>query len=104
MNYIFWLLFANAGIMWLEYSYRSGSYASFWVALPYIIIPIMVGQIGLFYGFRGAPNLFFAGALFTLINVGLRIVNSFILGEIPNAWNWLGVALMIVSLFLLKVK
>ena len=104
MNWVLWLLFANIGIMWLEYSYRSAQYASFLEALPYIIIPIMIGQAGLFYGFKGAPNLFFAGALFTLINILLRIVNSFLLGEIPNLWNWLGIAMMVVSLFLLKVK
>lgn len=104
MNYILWLLLANAGIMWLEYTYRMGTFGSFLNALPYIIIPIMIGQVGIYYGFRLAPNLLFAGAMFTLINICLRIVNSFLLGEVPNLYNWFGVFLLVVATFLLKVK
>lgn len=97
-------MFANAGIFWLEYVYRHGTYQSFFHALPYITIPIFMGQIGLFYGFRGAPNLLFAGALFTLMNIALRIVNSYRLGEYLNAYNWSGVALLVVAMILLKMK
>ena len=102
--WMFWILFANGGIMWLENVYRNGSYPSFAHALPYIFIPVLIGQVGLFYGFRGAPNLLVAGATFTILNVVLRIVNSYLLGEVPNLYQWAGVALLIVSTFLLKVK
>lgn len=102
--YILWLMLANAGIFWLEYVYRHGSYGSFVSALPYIIVPIFMGQVGLYYGFRAAPNLLFAGALFTLMNIGLRVINSYRLGEYLNYYNWTGVALLIVAMFLLKVK
>lgn len=99
-----WILFANGGIMWLEYVYRHGSYNSFLVALPYIVVPILIGQIGLFYGFRGAPNLLLAGAVFTAMNVALRIVNSYLLQEHLNWWNWVGVVLLITAALLLKIK
>lgn len=102
--YILWLLLANVGIYWLEYVYRSGQYGSFVQALPYIVVPILMGQCGLYYGFRTAPSLLFAGALFTTINVLLRIVNSYRLEENLNLWNWLGVVLLVVSTLLLKVK
>lgn len=104
MHWLLWLLLANGGIMWLEYQYRAGHYVSFLSALPYIILPILCGQVGLFYGFRGAPSIFLAGAVFTIVNVALRTINSFLLGEIPNLYNWLGIALLVVSTLLLKVK
>lgn len=104
MSWLLWLLVANGGIMWLEYAYRSGAYTSFLHALPHIVVPILVGQIGLFYGFRGAPNLLVAGAMFTVVNVILRIANTYFLGETINAYNWLGVVLLVIATFLLKIK
>lgn len=104
MHWILWLCLSNIMIMLLEYLYRAGHYSSFLNALPYIIIPVLISQCGLFYGFRGASSIFIAGATFTLINVLLRVVNSYILHEPPNNYNWLGLVLLIVSIFLLKVK
>lgn len=97
-------MLANAGIFWLEYIYRNGSYNSFVTSLPYIVVPIFISQAGLFYGFRGAPNLLYAGELFTVLNITLRVINSYRLGEYLNLYNWSGVALLIVAMFLLKVK
>lgn len=102
--WILWILFANTGIFWLEYVYRNGTYSNFIPALPYTIVPILIGQIGLFYGFRAAPNLLIAGAVFTLINVSLRIVNTYRLHETINVYNWLGVIFLIVATILLKIK
>jgi hypothetical protein len=99
-----WIGLANVAIFWLEYIYRQGSYGSFWQALPYTVVPIFMGQIGLYYGFRSAPNLLFAGATFTLINVSLRLVNSYRLGEHLNVYNWLGVGLLLIATVLLKIK
>lgn len=104
MHWFLWITLANGAIMWLEYIYRHGSYDQFLPALPAIIVPVLIGQLGLFYGFRGAPNLLLAGAAFTLINVALRIVNTYLLGETINWWNWTGVVLLITASFLLKVK
>lgn len=99
-----WLLLANGAIFYVEHTYRLGKHESFFHAFPEIVFPIMVAQIGLFYGFRYAPSLFFAGALFTLLNVALRVVNTFRLGEHLNVYNWVGVLLLIVATVLLKIK
>jgi hypothetical protein len=104
MSWLAWIALSNVGIFWLEYCYRIGKYDSFIHALPYIVIPMMMGQVGLFYGFRAAPNLLLAGATFTLINVVLRVVNSYMLNEPLNWYNWSGVALLIVATVLIKVK
>lgn len=101
--WVFFLLIANLGIMWLEYVYRVGLYPSFFKALPYIIVPILMGQFGLFYGFKLAPSLFVAGAVFTLVNVLLRIVNTYHLGETMNTYTWLGVVALIISIVLFKM-
>lgn len=104
MKWFFWIGVSNIGIFWIEYVYRKSTYSSFLEALPYIFAPILIGQIGLFYGFRSAPNLLVAGATFTLINITLRVVNSYRLGETLNVYNWMGVACLIIAMLLLKVK
>jgi len=104
MNWILWIVVSNLGIFWIEYAYRSAKYDNFMEALPFIVIPVFVSQAGLFYGFRTAPSLFLCGAVFTLMNVVLRTVNAYKLGEIPNAYNWTGILFLCVSVVLLKVK
>ena len=104
MNWAAWLLVANIGIAWIEHTYRAGQYPTFYTALPYITLPILISQWALFEGFRAAPSLFVAGAFFSIINVGFRIGNSFVLGENLNLYNWLGVVMLAASAILLRVK
>jgi len=104
MIWLFWLLGANVCIAVVESIYRGAFYHSFWIALPYIFIPMMLGQLCLFYGFRQGPSLFVCGSVFTLINVVFRIVNTYRLHEALNMYNWLGVAFLAASVLLLKVK
>lgn len=104
MHWIARVVVANVGIFWIEHAYRAAKYASFFHALPYIALPVLVSQAGLFYGFRQAPSLFLCGAVFTLINVALRVVNAFRLGEVPNAYNWAGILALVAAVILLKVK
>lgn len=104
MHWLCWIVLSNFGIFWIEYVYRSGKYGSFLEALPFICIPVFVSQLGLFYGFRGASSLFVAGAAFTVINVALRFVNTFRLGETLNTYNYIGILMLIVATFLIKMK
>lgn len=100
--WIVWLILSNAGIFWLEYLYRSGKYPNFVVALPEILLPVLVSQMGLFYAFRQAPSLFICGSVFTLMNIALRLVNNHRLGETLNNYNIAGIALLVVSVILIK--
>lgn len=104
MNWLVWIVISNISIAVIEYAYRAAKFPSFVTALPWLIVPILIGQAGLFYGFRSAPNLLLAGAMFTVINVFFRIVNSYILGEYPSMLNWAGVALLIIATYMIKVK
>ena len=104
MHWIAYLFIANCAIAFVEYTYRAGQYESFFVALPYIIVPILIGQFGLFYGFKEASSLFLASGVFTLINVLFRIAVTYYLGEQLNVANWIGVAMLSTSVILLKVK
>lgn len=104
MSWLLWIALSNIGIVVVENVYRSGKYDSFISALPYVCVPMVIAQAGLFYGFRGAPNLMFAGSVFTLMNVCLRICNSYYLGEHLNLYNWAGVVLLCISTILLKLK
>lgn len=102
--WLLWLLLANVAIAFVEWSYRVARYSTFLDALPYTIIPILIGQIGLFHGFRGASSLFVAAAVFTLCNVLLRVFVTYYIGETLNIANWCGVVLLVVAVLLLKVK
>ena len=104
MNWFLWIVLSNTAIAIIEYIYRTSRYKSFIEAFPYIIIPILIGQVGLFYGFRSAPNLLFAGAVFTVINVSIRICTSTYIGESLNMYNWCGAILLVAATVLLKLK
>ena len=104
MTWIYWVALANISIMCLEYVYRIGWATSFFGSLHILIIPIMLGQIGLFYGFRLAPSLFLAGAVFTLMNLVLRSINVLVLKETFGVYQILGLIFMIIATLLFKVK
>jgi len=99
-----WLLLSNIAIAFIEYTYRSGNYDTFLQALPYIIVPILIGQLGLFEGFRRADSLFLAAAIFSCINVSMRVVVCHFIGETLSIVNWVGVALLFCSAILIKIK
>jgi len=98
------LFVSNLAIMWLEYTYRIGHFNSFISALPSIALPILIGQAGLFYGYKYAPSLLIAGAVFSLVNVSLRVVNVQILGETMNTYTLLGISFLLVSIILFKIQ
>lgn len=98
------LFMANISIMFLEWTYRLSASTSFVKALPVIIIPILISQAGIFYGFKLAPNLLLAGAMFTLINMLLRVFNVWRLGEPMNMYTGLGVGCLVVSLIFFKLQ
>lgn len=104
MHWLSWLLLSNVSIAFVENTYRSGRYSSFLESLPILIVPILCGQLGLFYGFRNAPSLFTAGIAFSLCNVAFRIANSYYLGESLNLWGWIGVGLLIGSAVCFRIK
>ena len=104
MPYWVYLAIANAAIMVIEYFYRTGQFGSFWQALPIIILPILVGQWGLYNGFQLAPSIFTAGIVFTIVNQLLRIGNALILGETVTAYQVVGVLLMVCASFIVKMK
>jgi drug/metabolite transporter (DMT)-like permease len=104
MHWTLYLLIANVGVAFTEYSYRGGKYATFLDALPVIALPTLVTQWALYNGFKGATSLFVAGAVFSLINVAFRVVNTYWLGESINWVNWVGIVFLVSATILLKWK
>ena len=104
MSWALWLLLANGAVAVTEHTYRAAHFATFWQALPWLAVPIVVAQWALFEGFRGAPSLLLAGAFFSIINVAFRVGNSFLLHESLNLYNWIGVVFIAASVILLKVR
>ncbi len=103
-SWIGYLFIANCAIAVVEYIYRTAQFHSFWVALPYIAIPILIGQYGLFHGFVLAPSLFVASGVFTCINILFRIGVTYYINENLSLLNWFGVLLLFSGVILLKVK
>lgn len=104
MIFCSWLIAAALAISVVEYFYKLEKYSSFVEVIPFVIVPIVIGQVCLYYGFRNAPSLFIAGAFFSLAAILLRIVNTYWLGGNINLYNWCGIVLLFVSLMLLKIK
>jgi hypothetical protein len=103
MNWVAWLALANVFIMGIEYVYRVGTFVSFWHALPWLIVPILGAQLALYEGFRHAPTLFVAGAVFTLIGLIFRAGNTLIIGEPFGVWQMAGILLMGVAVIIFKL-
>lgn len=90
--------------MWLEHCYRNGHYGNFFSALPYIIVPILISQYGLYNGFKLSPSLFTAGIVFTVVNTFLRIINSYRLHETIGIYQWIAILMMLIAAVLIKIK
>lgn len=97
MIWILWIIFACVAIFFLEYMYRIGHYDSFLQALPTLIIPMLIGQMGLFYGYRLAPSFLLAAIIFTLINQGTRPINIYLAGEHLTIYGWLAILCVVVG-------
>ena len=95
--WIVWILSACGAIFFLEYIYRVGHYDSFWKALPYLIVPMLIGQMGLFYGYRLAPSFLLASVIFTLINQGTRPINISLAGEHLSIYGWLAILCVVIG-------
>lgn len=107
MYWLLGILVSNISIALLEWIYRTNRFNSFFHALPYIIVPIIVGQLGLFYAFRsgGAKTLIYAGIVFTTLNILFRVVNTlaFIKEPVP-VYTWLALVLMVAATFVGAIK
>lgn len=44
LHWALYIVIANIAIAFVEYTYRAGQYQTFAAALPYIVVPILVGQ------------------------------------------------------------
>jgi len=98
MNWVLASLLANVSIMWIEYLNRTGDYPTFLAAIRHTGPLILVGQLGLFYTFRGAPTFLTAWAIFTTGNAVLRLLSSYVLvAEPPGLWTLLGYGLMFLG-------
>jgi hypothetical protein len=79
-----WILFLLQAVLFiiiLEYIYRAGHFTSFWAALPFIAIPIILLQFSLYEGFGRAQSLWIGGAFLGAATLCARIFNTYMLGE-----------------------
>ena len=93
-----WLVYSllsNIGIFYLERTYRTVNEIHFDLFLLQIIATYLITQFLIFKLFSTAPSLILAGAVFSVANGILRIINSHMIGE-PVSWQvYMFVAIML---------
>ena len=103
MHWLLGIFTANIGIFGLEQIYRTSKFPDFSSALfgsPFFIPLILLGQFGLFWGFRGggASSLIYAGIVFTAVNLAFRIVNTYVFIREPvSLYTWAALALVVIA-------
>lgn len=102
MHWILALIVANIAVFILEYIYRAVP-GNFFTLLYLSTVPILLGQWALFDMFRNAPSLIIAGAAFSIVNVLLRVINSYLVGEAPGDLTYLGILFMILAIIIMKL-
>lgn len=100
MIWLIALVVANIAIFALEYIYRTSHFSSFLTALPYILIPALIGQAGLFYGYRFAPSFLLGAVVFTAINQTLRPLNIYLAGEKLSVYGYLAIVCVLIGVLL----
>ena len=103
MKWILWSILANISITFLENTYRKGVHMDFVSALPYVIVPILLAQWGLFNSYRSAHSLFTAWIVFFSINTLMRVGNNIYLGEPLNVHIVVGLVAIMVGAYLIKM-
>lgn len=102
---IWWILSTGSAVLciaYLENVYRTGRYDSWFEALPYIAVPMLLSQGALFYMFRLAPTFLLGWAAFTVLNALVRLVNAELVNEPPSFLQLAGVSLMLGGAFMVK--
>lgn len=100
MHWILGILVANVSITALEWIYRTGQFLNFRQAFWWVLPLMILGQFGLFWGFRGggASSLIYAGIVFTMINIIFRIANTYLfIGETVSKFTWVALVLVVIA-------
>ncbi len=98
-----WSVVSNFAILFVEFQYRKGGFASYFDALPVIILPILVLQCGLFYTFRDAPSYMLGWAVYFVGSALLRFVTAALVGEPASLTTVCGVMLIALGAYVVKL-
>jgi drug/metabolite transporter (DMT)-like permease len=101
--YVFTIL-ANLSAVLLEYLYRTGFLDGFIRSLPVIIPLAIVVQFGLYHSFREAPSFLLSWATFSALNAIMRVIANYFLGEYFGWKTFFGIILIVLGVFLIRLK
>ena len=104
MPWYFFTILANLAAVFLEYSYRTGFLNGFLKSLPLILPLAVIIQFGLYNSFKEAPSFLLSWAVFSGTNAVLRVIANYFLGEAFGLKTFLGVILIVLGVFLIKLK
>ena len=96
--WVAWSILANVAIAATEFLNRTGNYEHAGQAFAHTAGLIVLAQIGLFYAWRDAPTFLTAWAVFTVGNIGLRLLSAhFLIGERLSLGVLIGVGLIVLG-------
>ena len=104
MHWLLHSILANFIIGGLEFAYRSGTFVSYWKALPYTLPVIVVTNYLIFQVFRTSPNFLTGWAVLSFGNILCRFGTNWMLEEHLSVQMFFGVMLMAVGMFIIRFE
>lgn len=100
-----WILYsilASILVVGTELVYNKQIFSTFWQAIPFIIIPILITQFALFHTFGDAPKWLLAWAVFTYGNSILRAVTAHFTGQPLTINTLVGILVIGLGVYLIQ--
>lgn len=102
MNWIVYSILANFAFVGLEFAYRSGAFATYWKALPYMLPVMLIANYLLFHVYRTSPSFIVGWAVLSFGNILCRFGTNWLLGEPLTSQMFIGIVLMAIGMFTIK--
>ena len=103
MNWILYSLLANLAFVGLEFVYRSGTFATYWRALPMMLPVMLIANYLLFNVYRTSPSFLVGWAVLSFGNIICRFGTNWLLGEPLTGQMFFGIMLMAIGMFTIKL-
>lgn len=102
MNWLVYSVLTNIVIVSLEFVYRSGMFATYWKALPFMLPVILLSNYLLFNMYRSSPSFLIGWAALSFGNIVCRFGTNWLLGEPLTRQMFIGIVLMAIGMFTIK--
>jgi len=102
MSWLLYSVLANLAFVGLEFVYRSGTFSTYWNALPFMLPVMLVANFLLFHVYRTSPSFLVGWAVLSFGNIICRFMTNWLLGEPLTGQMFFGIVLMAAGMFTIK--